>query len=173
MRINAAVKHCMKLQKLNSGFTLIELLVTLIIIGVLSTIALPTFLDQIGRARGSEAKSTLGGTIRSQKVYYFENGRMATAITQLDVKLSGKFYTYAITNATSEYAQVTATASGIQTSIKHYLATIQKNDIPPPDPPFFGSVICEGRINAVTPTTATPPLAAGESGSCGTDIKVE
>lgn len=57
----------------NSGFTLIELLVVIIIIGILSAIALPSFLGQTAKARASEAKTNVGGMNRAQQAYYLEN----------------------------------------------------------------------------------------------------
>lgn len=49
----------MNIQNKSSGFTLIELLVTIVIIGVLSGVALPSFLNQVRRARISEAENAL------------------------------------------------------------------------------------------------------------------
>jgi type IV pilus assembly protein PilA len=57
----------------NDGFTLIELLVVIIIIGVLSAIALPSFLNQANKARESEAKIYIGSINRAQQAYYHEN----------------------------------------------------------------------------------------------------
>lgn len=67
----------------SSGFTLIELLVTLIIVGVLGAVALPNFLNQIGKARESETKATLGFLGRSQQAYHFQNQTFASNISLL------------------------------------------------------------------------------------------
>ncbi|MDB9512954.1 type IV pilin-like G/H family protein [Kamptonema animale CS-326] len=61
------------LKKQNDGFTLIELLVVIMIIGILVSIALPTFLSQVGKAKGVDAIVKLDHLGKSQSSYYAEN----------------------------------------------------------------------------------------------------
>lgn len=61
----------------SKGFTLIELLVVLIIVGVLTAIALPNLLAQVGRARETELKNAVGTVNRSQQAYHWEHAVFA------------------------------------------------------------------------------------------------
>ncbi|MBE9063599.1 type IV pilin-like G/H family protein [cf. Phormidesmis sp. LEGE 11477] len=93
-------------KKANGGFTLIELLVVIIIIGILSAIALPSFLNQANKAKQSEAKTYIGSMNRAQQAYYMENGTMATnarfAQLGLGIKAQTDSYDYSIVDGTAE-----------------------------------------------------------------------
>ena len=142
----------------NSGFTLIELLVAIVIIGLLSAIALPGFLSQAAKARGSEAKSILGTLNRAQQAYRIQNGTFANQITSLDVALNGKYFSYQMNSPNSQNAS--ATASPLDINLKSYsAAVVQNND-------FFGQVICESLISNVSAGPATAPTSSSQRGSC-------
>ncbi|MBD2175601.1 type IV pilin-like G/H family protein [Pseudanabaena sp. FACHB-1998] len=67
----------------DNGFTLIELLVVIIIIGLLAAIALPSFLNQVSKARAAEAKSYVGTVNRLQQAYYMEKKTFTTDLNSL------------------------------------------------------------------------------------------
>ena len=67
----------------SEGFTLIELLVVIIIIGILSAIALPSFLNQANKAKQAEAKTYTGTLNRVQQAHFLEKSRFAGTLEEL------------------------------------------------------------------------------------------
>ena len=77
------------LQETSGGFTLLELLIVFIIVGILSAIALPNLINQIGKGRETEAKTQLGSIARAQQAYHFEQQVFAATLNELT--LTGSF----------------------------------------------------------------------------------
>lgn len=62
----------MGLSSRNRGFTLVELLIVVAIIGVLSTVGVPTFRKMVQKSRRAEAKQALGSLHTAQNAFMTE-----------------------------------------------------------------------------------------------------
>ncbi len=63
----------MKNARNQKGFTLVELMITVVIVGVLASVAIPLYQANVKRAKGSEAEAALGTIRTALRVYYAEN----------------------------------------------------------------------------------------------------
>ena len=88
---------------LEKGFTLVELMVVIVIVGILSSVALPQFLNQGTKAKGSEGRSDIASIIKNAAVEYQQGG--GKYITELGTKaaVTGTGpYSFAATNTTCD-----------------------------------------------------------------------
>jgi uncharacterized protein YjbI with pentapeptide repeats/type II secretory pathway pseudopilin PulG len=114
--------------------------------------------SQIGRARASEAKSSLGTINRAQQAFHLENNQFATSIDQLDSKVTGKLYQYDIVDVNA--IKVITKATPNQDNLKAYIAgASQVND-------NFSQIICESQN---TSKNIENPTLDGTTWSCGKD----
>ncbi len=72
-----------------SGFTLVELLIVVAIIGVLSTIGVPTFRRMVQKAKKSEAKVNLGGIYTAENAFYSEYGLYGNNLERVGFEADG------------------------------------------------------------------------------------
>jgi type IV pilus assembly protein PilA len=146
----------------NKGFTLIELLVVIIIIGILSAIALPSFLNQANKAKQSEAKTYVGSANRAQQAYFLEKNAFAPDLTTLELGISNTAnYSYVIAaggTGTSSTSTATATPSGV---LRGYQGRVWiEATSGATGTATSKAVLCEGSPGGVPTTT--------NSTSCGT-----
>lgn len=62
------------------GFTLVELMITVLIVGILSAVAIPTFRNFQSKAHRAEMKLNLGGIFTAQQAFYSENLRYGSFV---------------------------------------------------------------------------------------------
>ena len=126
----------------DQGFTLIELLVVIIIIGILSAIALPSFLSQANKAKQTEGKQYASSVIKAQQAYYAENSKFTDQMTSLGIglKTSTQNYTYTLALVATSGAHLLANATP-GGALKAYTGTVGL--VPSGDAKGTQSVLCE------------------------------
>ena len=67
---------------LEKGFTLVELMIVIVIVGVLSAVALPSFLGQQNKAKITEATSKISAILKSAHAEYTYSSNEDDAINQ-------------------------------------------------------------------------------------------
>lgn len=154
MKTDLKAKFLQHLVRKNSdkGFTLIELLVVIIIIGILSAIALPSFLNQTSKARMSEAKNQVGSVNRGQQAYYMENGTFTTDIDDLGLglKTDAKNYSYDLSGSTDQVAEVLTTNNFDRTKLYSGGVNVDSNAV-------MRTIVCESEDFSVKDETADAP----------------
>lgn len=170
MKERFAFKYIQLLIKPNkyqyTGFTLIELLVVIIIIGILSAIALPSFLNQAAKARASEARVNIGSLNRAQQTYYLENQQFAlddsisTAIEKLSIGIKDNTTNYIYSIATTApTSKVISKATAKNNDLKGYAGGVFSSA------GLTNSILCEADALGTTPVNEPTSTADCGSGS--------
>jgi type IV pilus assembly protein PilA len=100
---------------LQKGFTLVELMVVIVIVGILSAVALPKFLSQTEKAKGTEAKTLISGFLKEAAAAYVEGASTVTTLLGAppagNCPVATKYFAFACTED-SGLGTVTVTATG-------------------------------------------------------------
>ena len=62
------------------GFTLVEILIVVVIIGILATVAIPTYFKYVERGYGSDAKVQIKNILQNAELYRQETGGWPTDV---------------------------------------------------------------------------------------------
>jgi prepilin-type N-terminal cleavage/methylation domain-containing protein len=169
------LQHLVGKKKDDQGFTLIELLVVIIIIGILSAIALPSFLNQAKKARQSEAKTYVGSMNRGQQAFYTENDAFTSSVDAMGVGIgtqTSNYLYYALTGGTtgtSIFAANTSASVNGGSGLKNYGGVVSLRTAGVNSEVTSQAFMCETLV-VDTPGTAAVNTSA-TSTSCATGGK--
>ena len=72
----ALLKQKKRKNVLQKGFTLVELMIVIVIVGILSAVALPNFLNQTKKARATEAQSNISAAFKNAQQIFLETNNL-------------------------------------------------------------------------------------------------
>lgn len=116
------------------GFTLLELMIVVIIIGVLASLAVPTYIRARQRAYKAEALVILGSVRLSEYRYHLGNDVYTNTLSELDfdpaADVTGTVhYTYLGSNASSSAFTITATRNTVDGGNILWKVTIDQDGV--------------------------------------------
>ncbi|BAY26000.1 general secretion pathway protein H [Calothrix sp. NIES-2100] len=167
------IQYILGKKKEDEGFTLIELLVVIIIIGILSAIALPSFLNQANKAKQSEAKTYVGSLNKGQQAFFTEKGTFGTKIEDLGVGIKTQTVNYKYSSAgsgtgTSSTAYSGSSLTGVSGVIRNYSGMVSLITEGSSSDATSVAILCETTAVAVTAVVPTSGQAcAGGSTEVG------
>ncbi|MCP4275818.1 MAG: type IV pilin protein [Gammaproteobacteria bacterium] len=110
------------------GFTLIELMIVVVIIGILSAIAFPSYMDYVRASRRNDGQTHLLDAAQKMELYYARNASYSTALGDSNIEATseeGYYNGFAITAgatgiASSYVLTITATGEQVKDTVDGY-----------------------------------------------------
>jgi type IV pilus assembly protein PilA len=143
----------------DSGYSLIELVVVVVIIGILAAISAPSFLNQIARARQSQAQINIGSVNDAQKQWRATHNSFAENLDDLALGIAAitNDYNYQITATTATRADFTATSND-PTVTRSFAGTVA----------IVGGQAFSVTCQSIAPSAIPPtPIVIGNQLTCG------
>ncbi|RZM85227.1 prepilin-type cleavage/methylation domain-containing protein [Pseudoalteromonas rubra] len=97
------------------GFTLVEMMITIAILGILASIAYPSYSEYVRRAARAEAAATLLDAANKQEQYFVDNRQYASTLAELGLPTTTENDYFSLQIALGDDLNsfvVTATATG-------------------------------------------------------------
>jgi len=137
----------MILRKYGTGFTLTELLITVIIIGILATLALPMLVKTLEKAKLGEAASNLNLIRTGEKIYFLEYGIFWKSPTSTDGGLDSLNIENPNLEAKSYFEYSITSADGTDFTARAQ----RKNTAPDPYKTYYYEITKNGNITSNGP----------------------
>lgn len=95
------------------GFSLLELMIAVVVVGILASLAYPSFMGAIRKSRRAEAFNALSATQQAQERWRANNSSYSSSLTSLNLSASTPtgLYAIALANTGPTAYEVTATAN--------------------------------------------------------------
>jgi type IV pilus assembly protein PilE len=129
---------CNSPQRRDRGFTIVELMVALVMVGILTTVAIPSYRDYVRRGQLSDAFSTLSDMRVKMEQHYQDNkfyGANAGSTTCPTLQsyaafpISGKYFTVSCAGGAAPSQTYTLTATGNSGLTTGYVYTLNQNGV--------------------------------------------
>ena len=153
------ILKALKLNKSERGFTLIELLVVIVIVGILSAIALPSFLNQTSKAKEVSARTTVSAVNNAQNAFRLENTSFAPDLEALALGLPSDTTNYTFEVIGNQDA-ATITATSKDTALKGYVGGVVRYGLEGQS--AIATIVCQSKT-AGTGSPVLPTLDPAET----------
>jgi type IV pilus assembly protein PilE len=112
---NRDMRHASHSRARSAGFTLTELVIVVAVVGLLATVAMPTFQDTLRKSRRSDAMAALTQLQQTQERFRSQQPLYASSVASMPGSPSSvspqKHYTLTVDDASAVGYTMTATAS--------------------------------------------------------------